>query len=221
MTRFRAYDSDSDEEENSSHDELDVEVEEASESEISQHSEHEEDDPPDDEEEAEDEEDGDADGEDEEENDENSPPPEPRSDPSITPWAREIGVESQKMHVMQASFFRASEDAAAFHAAAQSSPTRYRPGSRKTLHIPGSVSTAAKHAREPEMDPHHGQPEPVCTSQLSSYDCDELTHCTQSRGYHLRTTRKPNPFAPRESSCAWPTRGAWRRDLKERKSITV
>lgn len=163
MTRFRAYVSDSDEEENVSYDEVDLELEEASESESSQHPGRAEDEPPEDEEdEGEDDRDADAEGEDDDENDENTPPPLlHRQDPSITPWAREVGVESQKMHVMQASFFRASEEAAALHVAANASPLRPRPGSRKVLNIPGSTSTQAKHAREPEGEARHAPPRQV------------------------------------------------------------
>ena len=169
MTRFRAYVSDSDEEENASYDEVDHELEEGSESESSQHPGPAEDEPPEEEEDQEDEDGGDADaeGEEEEENDENSPPPLISiKDPTITPWAREIGVESQKMHNMQASFFRASEEAAALHAAARA-PLPRRPWSGKTLHLPGSVSTPAKHDREPEAPIRRAPPRQVRITGLN------------------------------------------------------
>ncbi|CAL1699287.1 unnamed protein product [Somion occarium] len=45
-----------------------------------------------------------------------TPPPvdEKRVDASVIPWAREIGVEPQRMHVMQSTLFRLPEEAAAF-----------------------------------------------------------------------------------------------------------
>lgn len=44
-----------------------------------------------------------------------SPPPPPRNrgDPTIIPWAQHVGVDAQKMHVMQTSLFRMPEEAAA------------------------------------------------------------------------------------------------------------
>ena len=55
-----------------------------------------------------------------------SPPPTQRTlaDPSLIPWAREIGVDAQKMHVMQAALFRAPEEEAALKAAARPPPRR-------------------------------------------------------------------------------------------------
>jgi nuclear pore complex protein Nup98-Nup96 len=46
--------------------------------------------------------------------------PGPRGDPTIIPWAHQIGVDSQRMHVMQASLFRSPEEAAALKAMSQS-----------------------------------------------------------------------------------------------------
>ncbi|KDQ58796.1 hypothetical protein JAAARDRAFT_34652 [Jaapia argillacea MUCL 33604] len=49
-----------------------------------------------------------------------SPSPPPRTtrqgDPTIIPWAQKIGVDAQKMHVMQTSMFRMPEEAAALKA---------------------------------------------------------------------------------------------------------
>ena len=42
--------------------------------------------------------------------------PGPRGDPTIIPWAQQIGVESQRMHVMQASLFRNQEETAVLKA---------------------------------------------------------------------------------------------------------
>ncbi|KAF5379022.1 hypothetical protein D9615_006077 [Tricholomella constricta] len=44
------------------------------------------------------------------------PPPRARGDPTIIPWAQHIGVDAQKMHVMQTSLFRMPEEAAALKA---------------------------------------------------------------------------------------------------------
>ncbi|KAI0918514.1 hypothetical protein AcV5_002488 [Taiwanofungus camphoratus] len=55
-----------------------------------------------------------------------SPTPAQRTlnNPTIIPWARELGVDAQKMHVMQTSFFRMPEEEAALKALSQ--PTARR-----------------------------------------------------------------------------------------------
>lgn len=57
---------------------------------------------------------------------EGTPPPGPSrlADPSLIPWAREVGVDRQKMHVMQASLFRAPEEAAAIQDVAEQQASR-------------------------------------------------------------------------------------------------
>lgn len=45
-----------------------------------------------------------------------SPTAEPRPTSNIIPWARHVGVDAQKMHVMQTSLFRMPEEAAALKA---------------------------------------------------------------------------------------------------------
>ncbi|KAJ6485939.1 nuclear protein 96-domain-containing protein [Mycena sanguinolenta] len=40
----------------------------------------------------------------------------PRADPTLIPWAQHVGVDAQKMHVMQTSLFRVPEEAAAMRA---------------------------------------------------------------------------------------------------------
>jgi len=52
-------------------------------------------------------------------------PPMPRIDPTIIPWAQQVGIDAQKMHVMQASLFRMPEEAAALNAMNES--TRRQP----------------------------------------------------------------------------------------------
>lgn len=46
------------------------------------------------------------------------------ADPTLIPWAREIGVDAQKMHVMQAALFRVPEEEAALKAASRLLPRR-------------------------------------------------------------------------------------------------
>ncbi|PFH49584.1 hypothetical protein AMATHDRAFT_62906 [Amanita thiersii Skay4041] len=55
-----------------------------------------------------------------------SPPPAGTSvaDPSIIPWAQHIGVDAQKMHVMQTSLFRMPEEAAALRALNEQQPPK-------------------------------------------------------------------------------------------------
>ena len=86
-----------------------------------------------------------------------SPPP---TDPTILPWAQQIGVDAQRMHVMQTSFFRMPEEAAALKAL--NLPPPPRPTVRKTIQ-----SLARKHSRDSEGDTLRGEPrEPreVCSS---------------------------------------------------------
>ena len=135
MARFRAYSSDSDDDDRSYH-EAEREAEDDSESASSR--------PPstprrhsfvsqqDSEEEVYDDVGIDADEEDQD------PVP---VDPSLTPWAREINVNPQKMHVMQTSLFRVPEEAEAMLAADDEPPPRPR---RKRLGL------NRKHSRDSE-----------------------------------------------------------------------
>jgi nuclear pore complex protein Nup98-Nup96 len=56
----------------------------------------------------------------------NSPPLETNRlpDPSLTPWARHVGVDRQKMQVMQATLFRAPEEEAAMQEISRQQPLR-------------------------------------------------------------------------------------------------
>jgi nuclear pore complex protein Nup98-Nup96 len=65
-----------------------------------------------------------------------------RTDNSIIPWAQQIGVNAQKMHVMQTSLFRMPEEAAALKAVDQ--PMR----SRRLMARPLN----RKHSRESDGD---------------------------------------------------------------------
>ena len=75
-----------------------------------------------------------------------STPPPPRAahrDPTVIPWAQHIGVDPQKMHVMQTSLFRMPEEAAALKTMNQ--PTR------SNLRIPLQPLNR-KHSRDSDGD---------------------------------------------------------------------
>jgi nuclear pore complex protein Nup98-Nup96 len=65
-------------------------------------------------------------------------------DPNIIPWARQIGVDAQKLHVMQASFFGGGGEAAALKAMTEAKP-RY-----KALALQPSLNR--KHSRDSDGD---------------------------------------------------------------------
>ncbi|KAI0676531.1 nuclear protein 96-domain-containing protein [Trametes maxima] len=65
----------------------------------------------------------------------------PAGDPTIIPWARQIGVDPQKMHVMQTSLFRMPEEEKALRALNQPQP-------RKRLLLTSNLSR--KHSRDSE-----------------------------------------------------------------------
>lgn len=64
------------------------------------------------------------------------------SDPTLIPWARDLGVDRQKMHVMQTSLFRVPEEEAALKSISQQ-PAR---PSSKRLALPHSLTR--KHSRD-------------------------------------------------------------------------
>lgn len=73
-----------------------------------------------------------------------SPPPRTaRGDPTIIPWAHHVGVDPQKMHVMQTSLFRMPEEAAALKAMNQPA--------RSNLQIPVQPLNR-KHSRDSDGD---------------------------------------------------------------------
>ena len=102
----------------------------------------EEDDDDDDEEEEEDADDEDDDSESEDQ--------QHRSDPSILPWAREVGVLPQRMHVMQSTLFRQPEEAAALR------DVKLGPGHRRVPEL------SRKHSRDSEGDGLRADSRPVC-----------------------------------------------------------
>lgn len=91
-----------------------------------------------------------------------TPPPvdEKRVDASVIPWAREIGVEPQRMHVMQSTLFRLPEEAAAFKEVSQ------LPARRRLLQQP---NLSRKHSRDSEGDGLRAESRPVCISCFCSF----------------------------------------------------
>ncbi|KAJ3514528.1 hypothetical protein NLJ89_g2324 [Agrocybe chaxingu] len=82
-----------------------------------------------------------------------SPPittPIAHADPTIIPWAQHVGVDAQKMHVMQTSFFRMPEEAAALRAMNQPPKTK-GPAIRLDLGSKGQ-SVNRKHSRDSDGD---------------------------------------------------------------------
>ena len=82
---------------------------------------------------------GSSTGEDSEaDSDDNESPPPNRSqaDPSLIPRAQQLGVEPQRMHVMQASLFRAEDGV-------EGVPTRH-----KALALSSSLGLTRKHSRD-------------------------------------------------------------------------
>jgi nuclear pore complex protein Nup98-Nup96 len=73
-----------------------------------------------------------------------SPPRQQRGDPTIIPWAQQLGVDAQKMHVMQTSLFRMPEEAAAMKA-------MKNPTSVKRLLLPPQPMNR-KHSRDSDGD---------------------------------------------------------------------
>ncbi|KAF9460038.1 nuclear protein 96-domain-containing protein [Collybia nuda] len=71
------------------------------------------------------------------------PPPRNRGDPTMIPWAQHVGVDAQKMHVMQTSLFRMPEEAAALKAMNQQT--------KPNLRVP-LQSLSRKHSRDSDGD---------------------------------------------------------------------
>lgn len=91
-----------------------------------------------------------------------SPPSNPRQhvngNPTIIPWAQQIGVDAQKMHVMQTSLFRMPE-AAALRALDQL--TRPQQTTRQNLVLPAQ-SLNRKHSRDSDGDGLRFDSQEVC-----------------------------------------------------------
>lgn len=102
-----------------------------------------------------------------------SPPPRAvHGDPTIIPWAQHVGVDPQKMHVMQTSLFRMPEEAAALKAMNQPS--------RSNLRVPLQPLNR-KHSRDSDGDGLRVDPREVCLfvyvrSQRASSECWCYSH---------------------------------------------
>jgi nuclear pore complex protein Nup98-Nup96 len=70
------------------------------------------------------------------EDDESPPPNQPQVDPSLIPRAHQLGVEPQRMHVMQASLFRPEDGV-------EGVPTHH-----KALALSSSLNLTRKHSRD-------------------------------------------------------------------------
>lgn len=82
----------------------------------------------------------------------------PRGDPTIIPWARELGLDPQKMHVMQTSLFRLPEEERALKALNQPQ------ASRKRLLLPTNLSR--KHSRDSDGEGLRADSRQVCRALL-------------------------------------------------------
>ncbi|TFK73374.1 hypothetical protein BDN72DRAFT_814625 [Pluteus cervinus] len=76
-----------------------------------------------------------------------SPPSRPQGDPSLIPWAQHVGIDAQRMHVMQVSMFRVPEEAAALKALKNEGTSRARPKLRIQ-----SQQGSRKHSRDSDGD---------------------------------------------------------------------
>ncbi|KAF8635366.1 hypothetical protein AX15_000371 [Amanita polypyramis BW_CC] len=88
------------------------------------------------------------------------PPPGHPADSTILPWAQQIGVDAQRMHIMQTSLFRMPEEAVALKVVNQPPPAR--PTVRKAV-----KPLNRKHSRDSEGDGLRGEPQ-----ERSSFDHD-------------------------------------------------
>ncbi|KAH9478612.1 Nuclear pore complex protein Nup98-Nup96 [Psilocybe cubensis] len=88
-----------------------------------------------------------------------SPPARPRQpkrgDPTIIPWAQHVGVDPQRMHVMQSALFRTPEDAVALRALKSKRNQPPQRTSAKALNLGSNDNDRAlnrKHSRDEEGD---------------------------------------------------------------------
>lgn len=71
-------------------------------------------------------------------------------DPTVIPWAQLVGVDAQKMHVMQASLFRTQDEAVALRALNQA-PKGKSPATRLEVNMKVHT-TGRKHRRDSDGD---------------------------------------------------------------------
>ena len=76
-----------------------------------------------------------------------APPPRQRGDPTLIPRAQQLGVDAQKMHVMQTSLFRMPEEAAAMKAISFSIPANIPTTTAKRLALQPQMLNR-KHSRD-------------------------------------------------------------------------
>lgn len=100
----------------------------------------------------------------------------PPGDTTIIPWAREIGVDPQKMHVMQTSLFRMPEEERALKALNQ-------PQSRKRLLLPSTLSR--KHSRDSEGEGYRADSRQVRPAIM----CPCSARLLKWRGFSARVVR--------------------------------
>ena len=86
--------------------------------------------------------------------------PQQRGDPTIIPWARELGVDANRVHVMQTSLFRMPEEERAIKALNGPLP-------RRKLVLPSSHSR--KHSRDSEGEGHRADSRQVCLFAFTYY----------------------------------------------------
>ena len=79
------------------------------------------------------------------------PPPRQRRNPTLIPRAQQLGVDAQKMHVMQTSLFRMPEEAAAMKAISFSKPASLPTATAKRLALQPQILNR-KHSRDSEGD---------------------------------------------------------------------
>jgi nuclear pore complex protein Nup98-Nup96 len=107
-------------------------------------------------------------------------------DPTIIPWAQRIGIDAQKMHVMQTSLFRMPEEAAALKALHQDTGTK---PSRKRLDIPSPPKVLSrKHGRESDGDAIRSDSREVCGLIGNLLSCNLIVCKSFFRDVHLLMT---------------------------------
>lgn len=134
-----------------------------------------------------------------------SPPPaRNRGDPTIIPWAQHVGVDAQKMHVMQTSLFRMPEEAAALRAMNQQT--------KPNLRVPLQPLNR-KHSRDSDGDGLRFEPREVSLTTCLTLISTEVTVGTRpvaksndwfiSSALHLRTTLTHQLIDRRENMPEW------------------
>ena len=117
--------------------------------------------------------------------DDGSPPPnQPQADPSLIPRAQQLGVEPQRMHVMQASLFGLGDGV-------EGVPTRH-----KAFALSSSLSLSRKHSRDSEGEGlrEDSQQVRVCLGLLYTFS----PYCISVR--LSLTTSNPSHTVPQENT---------------------